>query len=141
MLTAILCSFQLIMVKVLLHSTNMQICYYNFVIRRQTDTLIHRVIMAIKYQETFYHLIALSFWFSNTRQWASVAACLLFVVILLMLNCLYIEVHSFAFASCMISTSQSQFCSYHLPWLWSPYGIGQTIIFLPCGFFFFFFLA
>jgi len=31
--------------------------------------------------------------------------------------------------------------------LWSPYGIGQTIIFLPCGFFFlllssfFFFLA
>jgi len=26
--------------------------------------------------------------------------------------------------------------------LWSPYGIGQTIIFLPCGYFFFlFFLA
>jgi len=24
--------------------------------------------------------------------------------------------------------------------LWSPYGMGQTIIFLPCGFFFFFFL-
>jgi len=23
--------------------------------------------------------------------------------------------------------------------LWSPYGIGQTIIFLPCGYFFFFF--
>ena len=28
-------------------------------------------------------------------------------------------------------------------WLWSAYGIGQTIIFLPCGFFFLsiFFLA
>jgi len=25
--------------------------------------------------------------------------------------------------------------------LWSPYGIGQTIIFLPCGFFFFFLLS
>jgi len=24
--------------------------------------------------------------------------------------------------------------------LWSPYGIGQTIIFSSCGFFFFFFL-
>jgi len=24
--------------------------------------------------------------------------------------------------------------------LWSPYGIGQTIVFLPCGFFFFVFL-
>ena len=25
--------------------------------------------------------------------------------------------------------------------LWSPYGIGQTIVFLPCGFFFFFLLS
>jgi len=42
-------------------------------------------------------------------------------------------------------------CAYGVPgsqqWLsavslWSPYGIGQTIIFLPCGFFFLsFFLA
>ena len=27
--------------------------------------------------------------------------------------------------------------AYHLAWLWSPCGIGLTIIFLPCGFFFF----
>ena len=29
--------------------------------------------------------------------------------------------------------------AYQLAYLWSPYGIGQTIIFLPCDFFFFFF--
>jgi len=35
--------------------------------------------------------------------------------------------------------SESRFC---FALLWSPYGIGQTIIFLPCGFFYLlFFLA
>jgi len=34
------------------------------------------------------------------------------------------------------------FSFFYLDSLWSPYGIGQTIVFLPCGFFlFFFFLA
>jgi len=32
-------------------------------------------------------------------------------------------------------------CMISVVFLWSPYGIGQTIIFLPCGFFFLFFLA
>ena len=31
--------------------------------------------------------------------------------------------------------------AYECDCLWSPYVIGQTIIFLPCGFFFFFILS
>ena len=34
-------------------------------------------------------------------------------------------------ASCL-----ADFGHFHHRFLWSPYGIGQTIIFLPCGFFF-----
>jgi len=33
--------------------------------------------------------------------------------------------------------AQPQLCSMVSCWLWSPYGIGQTIIFSSCGFFFF----
>ena len=32
------------------------------------------------------------------------------------------------------------FC-FHSCWLWSPYGIGQTIIFLPCGYYLSFFIS
>jgi len=35
----------------------------------------------------------------------------------------------------------SQEMLFDNPSLWSPYGIGQTIIFLPCGFFFLLFFS
>jgi len=37
--------------------------------------------------------------------------------------------------NCLSSRSESSFVPFLL--LWPPYGIGQAIIFLPCGFFFF----
>jgi len=38
---------------------------------------------------------------------------------------------------CIIFLITTMFCSEQIRW--SPYGIGQTIIFLPCGYFFLFF--
>jgi len=38
--------------------------------------------------------------------------------------------------SVLLFVFRQQDYSRHCKLLWSPYGIGQTIIFLPCGFFF-----